>query len=69
MPVLNGLEARLLQASPVTRNAVLMAHGELVDVGCRAHKAFAEVLAKPASADGSWPPSGSWLPAAKLLPI
>ena len=53
MPVLNGLEAaRLLKASPVTRNVKLMAYTanwSTSDAALR--ESFAEVLAKPASAD------------------
>ena len=53
MPVLNGLEAaRLLKASPVTRNVRLIAYTanwSTSDVALR--ESFAEVLAKPASAD------------------
>jgi CheY-like chemotaxis protein len=53
MPVLNGLEAaRLLKASPVTRNVKLMAYTANWSTSDAALKeAFAEVLAKPASAD------------------
>jgi CheY-like chemotaxis protein len=53
MPVLNGLEAaRLLQASPVTRNVKLMAYTANWSTSDAALKeSFAEVLAKPASAD------------------
>jgi len=53
MPVLNGLEAaRLLKASPVTRNVKLMAYTANWSMSDAALKeAFAEVLAKPASAD------------------
>jgi CheY-like chemotaxis protein len=53
MPVLNGLEtARLLKASPVTRNIRLMAYTANWSTDDAALKdAFAEVLAKPASAD------------------
>lgn len=53
MPVLNGLEtARLLKASPVTRNTRLMAYTANWSTSDSALKeVFAEVLAKPASAD------------------
>jgi CheY-like chemotaxis protein len=53
MPVLNGLEAaRLLKASPVTRNIRLMAYTANWSTSDAALKeSFAEVLAKPASAD------------------
>ena len=53
MPVLNGLEAaKLLKASPVTRNIRLMAYSANWSIDDSALKdAFAEVLAKPASAD------------------
>jgi CheY-like chemotaxis protein len=53
MPVLNGLEAaRLLKASPVTRNTKLMAYTANWSTDDSALKeAFAEVLAKPAAAD------------------
>ena len=53
MPVLNGLEtARLLKASPVTRNTRLMAYTANWSIDDSDLKeAFAEVLAKPASAD------------------
>jgi CheY-like chemotaxis protein len=53
MPVMDGVEtARLLKASPVTRNIRLMAytaHWPKHDATLR--EVFAEVLAKPASAD------------------
>jgi CheY-like chemotaxis protein len=53
MPVLNGLEtARLLKASPVTRSIRLMAYTANWSTDDSALRdAFAEVLAKPASAD------------------
>jgi CheY-like chemotaxis protein len=53
MPVLNGLEAaKLLKASPATRNVRLMAYTANWSIDDSALKdAFAEVLAKPASAD------------------
>jgi CheY-like chemotaxis protein len=53
MPVLNGLEAaKLLKASPVTRNIRLMAYTANWSIDDPALKeAFASVLAKPASAD------------------
>lgn len=53
MPVLNGLEtAKLLKASPVTRDIRLMAYTANWSTSDAALKdAFAEVLAKPASAD------------------
>lgn len=53
MPVLNGLEAaKLLKASPVTRNIRLMAYTANWSIDDSALKdTFAEVLAKPASAD------------------
>jgi two-component system OmpR family response regulator len=53
MPVLNGLEAaRLLKASPVTRNMRLMAYTANWSTSDAALKeVFAEVMAKPASAD------------------
>jgi CheY-like chemotaxis protein len=53
MPVLNGLEAaRLLKASPVTRGTRLMAYTANWSTDDSALKeAFAEVMAKPASAD------------------
>ena len=53
MPVLNGLEAaKLLRASPVTRNIRLMAYTANWSIDDSALKdAFAAVLAKPASAD------------------
>lgn len=53
MPIMDGVEtARLLKASPVTRNTRLMAytaHWPRHDATLR--EVFAEVLAKPASAD------------------
>jgi len=53
MPVLNGLEAaRLLKASPVTRNTKLMAYTANWSTDDSALKeVFAEVMAKPAGAD------------------
>jgi len=53
MPVMNGLEAaRLLKASPVTRNMKLMAYTANWSTDDSALKeVFAEVMAKPASAD------------------
>jgi len=53
MPVLNGLEtARLLKASPITRDIRLMAYTANWSTSDVALKdAFSEVLAKPASAD------------------
>lgn len=53
MPVLNGLEAaRLLKASPVTRNMRLMAYTANWSTSDASLKeVFAEVMAKPASAD------------------
>jgi CheY-like chemotaxis protein len=53
MPVLNGLEAaKLLKASPVTRDIRLMAYTANWSIHDAALKdAFAEVVAKPASAD------------------
>jgi CheY-like chemotaxis protein len=53
MPVLNGLEAaKLLKASPVTRDIRLMAYTANWSIDDSALKeAFAEVVAKPASAD------------------
>jgi CheY-like chemotaxis protein len=53
MPVLNGLEAaRLLKASPITRNMKLMAYTANWSTDDSALKeVFAEVMAKPASAD------------------
>jgi len=53
MPVLNGLEAaRLLKASPVTRNTRLMAYTANWSTDDSALKeVFAEVMSKPASAD------------------
>jgi CheY-like chemotaxis protein len=53
MPVLDGLEAaKLLKASPVTRNIRLMAYTGNWSIDDSALKdAFAAVLAKPASAD------------------
>jgi CheY-like chemotaxis protein len=53
MPVLNGIEAaRLLKASPVTRNMKLMAYTANWSTEDSAlQEVFAEVMAKPASAD------------------
>lgn len=53
MPVMNGLEAaRLMKASPVTRNTRLMAYTANWSTDDSAlGEVFAEVLAKPASAD------------------
>ena len=53
MPVLNGLDAaKLLNASPVTRDVRLMAYTANWSIHDAALKdAFAKVLAKPASAD------------------